>query len=362
MARPKKDLLPANMYSRGDSYTYRLPDGRRRSLGKDLFQAVQAAAALNIEFDTQRKQGLLDDLCGNKRVCDVIEEFEPVKARAVVAYTMAEYVLKLRRIDRTIGTADISTVSVRDLDEMLVTMGPTYGTYKQYRSLLSELFSYAIAKGYRNEHKGNPGKALLVPRLARTKKPVQRQRLTRELYDQIRDQAPTWFRAAMDIALQTGLRRTDIAGLRWSQWDGAVLSVVPQKTKQHPNPPALAIKAGPVLIASIESMRTMVPVNSRFIIHRQNSQRASHQKNREDAGQVTPEQLTRAFAAYRKKVTGMINPPTFHEMRSLSARLYEAAGREGESVQLLLGHSDIRMTEHYQHDGSVKWQETWADL
>ena len=362
MARPKKDLLPANMYARGDSYTYRLPDGRRRSLGNDLFQAVQAAAALNTEFDTQRKQGLLDDLCGNKRVSDVIEEFWPVKERAVAAYTMTEYAMKLRRVDKAIGGNDVSTVSVRTLDEMLDTMGPTYGTYKQYRSLLTELFSYAIAKGYRNEHQGNPGKALLVPRLARDKQPVQRQRLSRAMFDQIREEASPWFQSAMDIALQTGLRRTDIAKLRWTQWDGEILKVVPQKTKQHPNPPALAIKAGPCLVAAIERMRTIVPTNSAFIIHRQNSRRSTHQQNREDWGQVTPEQLTRTFAAYRKKVTSMANPPTFHEMRSLSARLYEAAGREGESVQMLLGHSDIRMTEHYQQDGSVKWQNTWADL
>lgn len=48
-------------------------------------------------------------------------------------------------------------------------------------------------------------------------------------------------------------------------------------------------------------------------------------------------------------------PPTFHEMRSLSARLYEGQG--GVDVQVLLGHRDPKSTAIYKDSRGTEWQE-----
>ena len=45
-------------------------------------------------------------------------------------------------------------------------------------------------------------------------------------------------------------------------------------------------------------------------------------------------------------------PPTFHEIRSLSERLYDAQG--GVDTQVLLGHRDPRSTQLY-HDSRGGW-------
>jgi len=64
--------------------------------------------------------------------------------------------------------------------------------------------------------------------------------------------------------------------------------------------------------------------------------------------------LTSAFAAARDR-TGMefgASPPTFHEMRSLAARLHAAEGRD---PQLLLGHKSAAMTALYRDSRGAEW-------
>ena len=66
--------------------------------------------------------------------------------------------------------------------------------------------------------------------------------------------------------------------------------------------------------------------------------------------QVSPDALTRAFNEAREKsgaCAGMDNPPTFHELRSLGAARYRAAGMPEEHIKALLGHTDIKTTRIY---------------
>ncbi|WP_251701994.1 site-specific integrase [Metapseudomonas boanensis] len=57
--------------------------------------------------------------------------------------------------------------------------------------------------------------------------------------------------------------------------------------------------------------------------------------------------------------------PTFHEIWALDAWLYEQQGCLQEYIQALMGHADVRMTEHYQagHEGKeVQYLTVGADL
>ncbi len=51
--------------------------------------------------------------------------------------------------------------------------------------------------------------------------------------------------------------------------------------------------------------------------------------------------------------------PTFHETRSLGARLYE---RMGEDPQKPLCHSDKKMTDVYLESDEIEWIDVTADL
>ncbi|MGQ8920126.1 tyrosine-type recombinase/integrase [Pseudomonas lundensis] len=57
--------------------------------------------------------------------------------------------------------------------------------------------------------------------------------------------------------------------------------------------------------------------------------------------------------------------PTFHEIRTLGAWLYEQQNFPQEYIQALMGHADAKMTKHYQ-DGhtekGIEYLEVGADL
>jgi integrase len=70
---------------------------------------------------------------------------------------------------------------------------------------------------------------------------------------------------------------------------------------------------------------------------------------------IHPDMLTRVFSAEFAALGlswGDKEPPTFHEIRSLSERLYKAQGNV--NTQELLGHKDPRTTALY-HDGRGEW-------
>ncbi|ENL6658766.1 tyrosine-type recombinase/integrase [Klebsiella pneumoniae] len=74
---------------------------------------------------------------------------------------------------------------------------------------------------------------------------------------------------------------------------------------------------------------------------------AGIRKNSPD-GKIHPDGLTKKFVTARK-LSGLScsdNPPTFHEIRSLSGRIYKAAYGK-EFAQKLFGHKSEKMTEMY---------------
>ena len=89
---------------------------------------------------------------------------------------------------------------------------------------------------------------------------------------------------------------------------------------------------------------------------------------------VTADYLTQSFAQARDD-----SPPPYddmpagerpnfheiHEIRELGAWLYEQQGFEQEYIQGLMGHADVKMTEHYQAghgDDAVVYMKVKADL
>ena len=85
---------------------------------------------------------------------------------------------------------------------------------------------------------------------------------------------------------------------------------------------------------------------------------------------MTPDYLTKSFTqarddseAYKDIPAG--ERPTFHEIRALGTWLYEHQFFAQEYIQGLLGHADVRMTEHYQAghgDEAVVYMKVKADL
>jgi integrase len=352
--------------SRGVTYyRYLLSDGSYEALGKNAEDAERSARALNRLRAAKSVTGGI----GNTML-DLIDFYEPIKLRSSNSVASRKaWSQKLKAYRLWMGDWKVSRISVQDLDTLLAEKAPLYDPYRLHRLLLGELFTMALGKGWRKEVDGNPGKALLPPRLSGRAKSVKvRKRLTLPQYEAIYRASPAWMQLAMSIALHIGIRRQDVCTLKLEQFKEGYLFFIPSKTADLPNPAAIKVKLDNTLKELLTRSRNLSPL-SPFFLHMSHAYRgAVASEVREHRTQVLPEQLTRHFKHIRDKVA-IENPDlfrgsrieergTYHEIRSLCTRTHRAEGKAVEDIQVLLGHGDVDMTEYYNTDpDKVTWQE-----
>ena len=270
------------------------------------------------------------------------------------------------------GDWQVAKVTVLHLDELLEEKALSYDPYRLHRLLIAEMFTYALGKGWRREVDGNPGKALLPPKLTRIKVPKIRKRMTLDVFYAIRAEAPPWLQVGMDLALHIGIRRGDLCTLTLDAFKDGYLYLIPSKTADLLSPTAIKIALTSELREIAHTARNMSPL-SPYFLHRSYASRSTYTAaERKHRTQILPEQVTRYFKRAQTKAVNN-NPelfkhyktqelPTFHEIRSLCAMLYQRQGRSRQDVQVLLGHADENLTEMYQSGYGVQWQEATAGL
>jgi integrase len=140
-----------------------------------------------------------------------------IKGRAEAKYQLWEY--KTHHLQRLMG--GIAT------DHDLSTE-----TLKHLKALLSGVFRHAVAAGLR-EH--NPVRDVLLPKSHKAKQPTPVYTLTEinTILAKIKHPA----RAAVAIGAYAGLRRAEIQGLRWEDYDGSVLDVKRSQWRETVNEP-----------------------------------------------------------------------------------------------------------------------------
>lgn len=205
------------------------------------------------------------------------------------------------------------------------------------RSLMLDVFREAVVEGVIERNPVEPTKTPAPE--------VKRERLSLEHFLTIRQTALSmggWLASAMDIGLLTAQRREDVTLMKFSDISDERLFVTQSKTGHK-----MAIRVnlrldvvGMSLNEVVEACRKENPSDN--LIY------SPVRRGGRKAGPVTPDALTGAFAEARE-LSGIRfgeNPPTFHEIRSLASRLYEAEYGE-EFAQRLLGHKNIAMTKKY---------------
>lgn len=206
-----------------------------------------------------------------------------------------------------------------------------------------DFFREAILAGVIDSNPADPIKAPAVK--------IQRHRLTLEQWKQIRawsvDHQPPWVARMLDLALVTGQRRSDVVKMRFADvWDG-YLHVEQYKTGTRlALPLALRLDVlGKSLAEVIDDCRKYAAPGESLIRRKSGkalclaSLSARFEEAREGAG-----------LAWK---TG--NPPSLHECRSLSERLYRD---QGIDTRILLGHKHQAMTDAYNDDRGLsagKW-------
>ncbi|MHA3604832.1 tyrosine-type recombinase/integrase [Yersinia enterocolitica] len=248
-----------------------------------------------------------------------------------------------------IGNKLLPEITVRDIADILV-------PYKDRGQLvMAQVVRRVIIDVFKEaQHAGEvpPG---YNPALA-TKQPkskVQRQRLSLEEWQAIYKEAGTmqpYLQRAMLLAVVTGQRLSDIAGMQFSDiWDDH-LHIVQGKTGARLAIP-LSLRCNSLNITLREVIsQCRDRIVSPYLLHHHHAVATA-----ERGGNIRDQTITMNFTAARE-ASGIKwkdgTPPTFHEQRSLSERLYREQGIDTKS---LLGHKNQAMTDKYNDDRGKEW-------
>lgn len=380
-ARPRsvrKKHWPDGLYERNGGYfSWRSPiDGVEYGIGRVPFvEASAQAMEANLHVrDLLKKPRLVDRLTGAaiRTVAALIDAHDKKFEARVEASEIAQVTLKqirscARATKKAWGERSVDSITTLDVAQFL-------GTWKELgqlrmaqsvRSYLTDLFRYAEAEGW-IQRGSNP-----VTITDAVKPRVKRARLSLEQFQVIYDAAgvlDAWVRHSMALALVSARRREDLAVAEFKPQPGALvwtadrhLWVIQQKIDDEENPNNLRLRipfslelkvVGWTLEWAIAQCRD--DVVSRWLIHHNRPRTKSR-----PGDQVWIDTISKGFRRARDRTSltwpeGQ-NPPTFHEIRSLAARLYDKQG--GVDVQKLLGHGDPETTEIYKDSRGTEWTD-----
>ncbi|SUB63201.1 site-specific tyrosine recombinase XerC [Plesiomonas shigelloides] len=324
--------LPPNLYVRRGYYSYRHPQtkkeyglGRNRALA--VSQAIEANLSLGNVTLTLQQRIYADKTLTVRDWCEQYEKIFMMRGLRPASITNKQKYLRV--IQREIGDLALSAVSVRDLAELVsnYTNAGKMRTAYSLRSELVDFFKEAIAAGHVTS---NPAEVVRAPRVT-----VQRSRMSLSDFQAILQvaeaNAPEWFCRLMRVALITGQRQADLCAMKVEDVYDDRLHVTQQKTGARVAIP-LSLE-----IAGYKLSDNLTPTDSSGKVFTEN---------------VTEYRVRLLFVRMREK-SGLQwdngTPPSFHEIRSLSARLYTEQ-RDAVFAQKLLGHKSSAMTDRYRDE------------
>lgn len=140
--------------------------------------------------------------------------------------------------------------------------------------------------------------------------------------------APEWLRPIAALAACTGMRRSEILGLRWLDVDLLNRRILLPQTK---NGEGRIVYLNNSAVAALQSVLIAPEVNTTAPVFRC----------------ASPEQVSVAFARLCR--TLKIADFRFHDLRHTAASWLRMKGADIHTVAQLLGHKDLRMAARYQH-------------
>lgn len=331
-------------------------------LGKDF--AVAAAQTRTANAEIERKKGyvtLLQRINGGEvplhSFCETYESRRlDGKANSVVAMKSQIRAIKGAPFS---GQA-VALVKPKEIADFLkvciAERGATMASNIRKRML--DVFREAISDGLVEVGK-NPVDAIAKPKIT-----VTRARLTLDDFKAIvavarKDKERAWAANAMELALVTGQRREDIMSMKFAQARGGFLWIEQTKGTEG-NTAKLKIPLSVKLNALGMSLEDVIKrcrdsVVSKNMIHFTRANGGA-----KPGGSPGLSTMSQTFARLRDEaeiaVADGSTPPSFHEIRSLAARLY--AAEYGPAVaQAILGHKSSTMTDLYRDVRGREWIE-----
>lgn len=340
--KPVNRPLPKNLRDRDGYYSYRAPDGSEYGLGRNRDVAVAEARRANLALASQHSS-LVDRIQNrDKNTWRLwLDKYRQLLAgRDLKDNTRRTYksqMLKARNLwPEETPVKAITTAMIADALDAISSAGKTR-TAQAFRSFLKDCFREAVAQGWLERNPVEPTRAVSVK--------VQRGRLSIDSFQAVYKAAGTWLQNAMLLSLVTGQRREEVTAARFADFRDGHWWVTQSKTgKRIAIPLSLRLNAVGLSLDDVMKQCRSTGVLSPFLIH-QVDDYGNSPRGRRIWKDTVSRRFTDAMAMLNLAWDGK-NPPTFHEIRSLSARLYTAQG--GVNVQQLLGHSEASTTDLYR--------------
>jgi integrase len=363
----KNRMFPPNLYQNSAGYFYyRHPINKKlKGLGRDKASAFNEARAANDAIAAMKPTPLADWATG--KVAYTLKEWLPIykelwlrqSKTPPAANTLRGCVMYLKKIEECpyawMKLPDVQTLHVAaHLQEAEASSGAASAL--ALRARLGDVFRMAETQGLIS-HGSNPVKATYTP-----DRTVARERLSLEQFLVIREAGPIWLKRAMNLALVTGQRREDITLLKYADYHDGHLHVVQGKgrgTVRLRLDGSIRLNAVGMSIAdAIQGCKDMIV--SRYMVHH-----VEHIARVHPGDKIMPNGLSNAFTRARE-ACGIVaeegrTPPTFHEIRSLSERLYRAECG-ADFAQAILGHKHASMTAKYDDLRGQGWDVVEAKI
>ncbi|UXC38233.1 tyrosine-type recombinase/integrase [Cupriavidus gilardii] len=350
-ARPrirKRAHFPPNLHEpRPGYFTWRDPrDGKTHVIGRvPTAQAIHEAIEANVVAEKGLARKSLAERVGSsaETIADLVARMPLDGYKKSSLYTVKS---AQKIITDGLGHIRCDELTAKDVAGLLEEM-KARGVQRMaqvVRSRLMQVCLKGVALGWMQS---NP---VEVTEKIRVK--VRRRRLTLETFQAVLAKAPEvldYLENAMLLALVTGQDRSTIARWERSAIQGDVIIASRAKTGvQIAIPLSLRMDAIGMSVADVLARCKGTGIVSRYLLHQTKTWGPAKR-----GSQIRIGSLTTGFQKARELagITGD-DAPTFHEIRSLSKRLYDAQG--GVDTKALLGHMSDATAAIYANSRGIE--------
>lgn len=327
---------PRGLYEpRPGYYVWRHPStGETLPIGRvSLAQAKNEASAANLHV-AGIAPTLLERVASNgKTVADLLGKM-PAAEKSNTRNTQRTHDKRIAAALGHLACSELTTMRCAEFLEGIEAEGKARSA-EAVRSRLIGVCRRGQQLGWLSSNPAEPTRKAAVT--------VKRGRLTLDAYRAIRakaDETAPWLGQAMDVALCLGVDVSTLSKLKRKDIDGEWIEFQRGKTAVRIRVPlGLTMTATGLVLREV--LRSVSGVASPWIIH--------HRQNYGNAprgSSVAAQKISKAFTDARR-AAGIPEKaaPTFHEIRSLCKRTYEAQG--GIDTKALLGHLTEKMAALY---------------
>lgn len=351
-ARPrirKRANWPDNMHEpRPGYYTWRDPrDGKMHILGRmPLVQAIHESQGANLKVASTKAATTLADRLDDAHAQTVAELLKKMPKTGVKASTLEHRKYRDRFIEKELGTIacmELSTKHIADMLEKIEVEGKMQWAV-QIRSRVKALCRRGKALGWMKENPANDTE--------RAKVTVKRKRMSLEVFLATLEKAPevaVWLPNAMLLALVSGQDLSTVG--RWErafQEDGYAVLTRGKTGVRIAIPLELRMNAVSLSLAEIIARCRATGVVSKYLVHH-----VRGNVNAPKGSAIKLKTISEKFLEARR-LAGYTdeNDPSFHEIRSLSKRLYMEQG--GVDTKALLGHMTDAIADMYANSRGLE--------